>query len=609
MISSLVSRAQAKWLATFTIANLVLAQLLASLYVYQSGVYPSTTYAWAFLLTYWFGHLFFLGLVSALITFPIAIMTGGGKWSRRAIAIVAACALVLLLVDTFVYAQYRFHINFVVLDLFLNGHGQIISFSAGTWGLMVGILFGLIILEIWLAQWIAVRNWGGSKKIILFYFACFVVSQFGHAWADANYYTPITRLAGVLPLSAPLQAKTFFSKFGLIDLEEIKKRKQLRPSFDSGDLIYPLVPLECGGPVKPMNILWIVVDSLRADMLNTALMPNAMKLAEASTVFQDHFSNSNSTRHGIFSLFYGIPGTYFDSALKNQVPPVLMTVLKKNDYEFGVFANAPLTKPEFDETVFLPVPNLRKFSKSETIVSRDYEITDEAQHFIGQQTSAAPFFGFVFYDAPHGYVFPENIQLPFPKSKGFSYLSLNANSDPTPMREAYSNAVYFDDVLVGRLIETLTSKGLMSSTIILITGDHGQEFNDNKKGYWGHNSNYSLYQTRVPLVVFWPGKPPQKITERTSHFDVSTTILSDYFRCKNPKTFSTGQNLFDHKGREWFMMGREGDYAIRAGNITTVVYPSGDFDIVDDAYTPIANAQLDGQIMGSALKEMRRFVR
>lgn len=609
MFSSLISKTSAKWILVFTFANLVLVQIVATLYMYQSGVYPSTEYAWLFLATYWFGHLFFLSLVSSFLTLPILLVGRGGKWSRYVIAAVAGAVLIFLFIDTFVYAQYRFHINFIVLDLFLNGQGQIISFSTGTWVLMGALFVGVLAFEVWLAEFIWHRKIRSLNKIMVFYAGCFFASQIGYAWADANYYTPVTRLAGLFPLSAPLQAKTLFSKYGLIDAEEVKKRKQLRQDFEKSDLRYPIAPVECFPVAKLPNILWIVVDSLRADMLNTLVMPNTMNFATSATVFEDHFSNSNSTRHGVFGLFYGIPGSYFDSALKNRVPPVFVAEMAKHNYKFGIFANAPLTKPEFDQTVFLPVPNLRTVSKSATIDGRDIEITDEAVQFLKSQNSETPFFSFIFYDGPHGYAFPKNIKVPYPDAKGFSYLSLNANSDPTQMRQVYSNSVYFNDLQLGRLLSALKENNLTDSTIVLITGDHGQEFNDNKKGYWGHNSNYSRYQTHVPLVLFWPGKAPQKISERTTHFDVSTTFMTDVFGCRDPANFSSGNDLFDRKGRDWFLMGREGDYAVRSQNVTTVVYPSGDFDIVDDTYTPIPGAKLDGRIMSEALKEMRRFIR
>ncbi len=37
----------------------------------------------------------------------------------------------------------------------------------------------------------------------------------------------------------------------------------------------------------------------------------------------------------------------------------------------------------------------------------------------------------------------------------------------------------------------------MESTVVIITGDHGEEFYEH--GYWGHTSAYSPEQVKVPL--------------------------------------------------------------------------------------------------------------
>jgi membrane-anchored protein YejM (alkaline phosphatase superfamily) len=39
---------------------------------------------------------------------------------------------------------------------------------------------------------------------------------------------------------------------------------------------------------------------------------------------------------------------------------------------------------------------------------------------------------------------------------------------------------------------------------VIVTSDHGEEFNDTGKNYWGHNGNFSPYQVAVPLLVRGP---------------------------------------------------------------------------------------------------------
>jgi len=64
---------------------------------------------------------------------------------------------------------------------------------------------------------------------------------------------------------------------------------------------------------------------------------------------------------------------------------------------------------------------------------------------------------------------------------------------------------------------------LMKKTIIIMTGDHGQEANETHSNSWGHNSNFLRYQVQVPLLIYWPGMPPSQYNHLTSHVDVVPT--------------------------------------------------------------------------------------
>ena len=67
-----------------------------------------------------------------------------------------------------------------------------------------------------------------------------------------------------------------------------------------------------------------------------------------------------------------------------------------------------------------------------------------------------------------------------------------------------------------------------------MTADHGNEFDDNHQGYWGHGSNFTQYQLRTPLIIYWPGKNPQLFTQQTSHYDIAPTLVTRIFGCTNP---------------------------------------------------------------------------
>ena len=65
------------------------------------------------------------------------------------------------------------------------------------------------------------------------------------------------------------------------------------------------------------------------------------------------------------------------------------------------------------------------------------------------------------------------------------------------------------------------------NTILIITSDHAEEFADTSPTRFGHGSNYTKYQTQVPLVVHWPGKQAKEFKHRTASIDVAATLIDE----------------------------------------------------------------------------------
>jgi hypothetical protein len=144
--------------------------------------------------------------------------------------------------------------------------------------------------------------------------------------------------------------------------------------------------------------------------------------------------------------------------------------------------------------------------------------------------------------------------------------------------------------------------------VVIITSDHGQEFNDNKKNYWGHNSNFSDPQTKVPLVIRWPGKKPRQLEHLTSHFDVAPTLISDALDCINkPSDYSLGKHLLNTKATPYFIMSSYSSYAIRDHKQITVVNEFGHMDIFNSSYSKIEGAEPPLGIISSVMKDMSHF--
>lgn len=89
----------------------------------------------------------------------------------------------------------------------------------------------------------------------------------------------------------------------------------------------------------------------------------------------------------------------------------------------------------------------------------------------------------------------------------------------------YLNSVaYTDSSLVQGLLDGLSQRHLLDSTIVIVMGDHGQAFGDHQELVHGRQ----VYEetTRVPMVIYAPGRVAagQRITGNRQTIDLLPTI-------------------------------------------------------------------------------------
>jgi hypothetical protein len=120
----------------------------------------------------------------------------------------------------------------------------------------------------------------------------------------------------------------------------------------SSVLSYPLLPLRVEPPARPLNIVWLAVESLRFDLLDPAIMPKLWDFSEQALRLENHYSGGNTTQMGIFSMFYGLYGNYWFPMQAARRSPLLMDVLQQQNYQFSLHTSQSFTYPPFQETVF-----------------------------------------------------------------------------------------------------------------------------------------------------------------------------------------------------------------------------------------------------------------
>lgn len=528
-----------------------------------------------------------------------------------------ALVVAALLIDTQVYQLYRFHINAGVLNLLLGGAaGETFFFDWKMYAQAALIAFAILLTFSVAAAWLWRRMAASPRRprfarvsistlvVALLSFHCI------HIWADAVGYQPFLEQTEVLPWRYAATAKRLMRSHG-IKLAEIQVAHGDHLSTKK-KLSYPLSPVVCSAPTQPPNIIVIVIDSWRFDELDARVTPNIDAFASRSARFLDHYSGGNATRIGMFSLFYSIPGTYWHRVLAERQQPVLIEQLSEMRYDVQVFRSAPLYSPEFDRTVFAGIEGVRLTSEGASPWAWDRDLTNDFLQYLARRpdasTNPSPFFALLFYDAPHSFDHPADYPPVFePEAPGVNYLALHAETDPVPLRNRYKNSLHYVDSLVGKAFAALEARGLLENSVVVVTGDHGQEFNDNDQNYWGHASNFTRYQTAVPMVLYAPGINPGVYRHRTTHFDVMPTVMRDYLGCGAPfDTYSVGRPLFESGGREIIVMSEYADFAIKHGNQTAVVRKHG-MEVRDEAHLKL-DVRLAPDVIASALEQKSRFM-
>ena len=594
-----------RWAGWFALANSVVFGLI-SLRYFSGGVPTDSLLAAIYLIAVYIGHHVVLTTAPLfLLAIPLILLFP----RRRVVTILAvvlfALMIALMMLDSLLWSQSRFHINALTMKI-LGWQSWVFAGVI----FLIGLFFeSLLAKAAW--NWVAAPKARHGQAVGWFCGLMILVSQGIHAWADASYYVPVTSLGQQLPVYKGITAKRLMSKSGLVDVKESRERelaRRMSRSLDASSdrlLNYPLNPLQCGAD-PPLNLLLIVADSMRGSVLTPELAPNISRFArERGTDFRNHFSGGNSSRMGMFSLFYGLPPGYWSSFASLQRPSVLVDELQARDYQLGLFSSATMYRPVvLDRTAFANVPNLRMVTEpsSDPAWKRDGKLTAEWFDWLDRRDAGKPFFGFLFYDATMGRNFPTDYPVQFEPAGG---------DEQSRAFASYQASVHFVDGLVGQVLDDLQRRGLLAGTVVLITSDHGEEFGESGGKLEKHGSGYPRYQLVTPMVLYWPGRPGGVVHEhRTSHYDIVPTLMQELLGCTNPAgDYSVGKNLFEGRPWDWMVAGSYYNYAILEPDQITITFPNGLYEVRDWDYRLSGEPRFRGDVLEAVSKQNARFFR
>ncbi|SIR39831.1 hypothetical protein SAMN05421829_114109 [Aromatoleum tolulyticum] len=539
-----------------------------------------------------------------------------------AVAFVGGSAVLLaIFADYRLYELYQFHFNAFVWNL-LTTPGGIEALGATeattrSLAMQVSVFPVLCAAALVLLYRHATHGWAPSPRSLvtamMVLFSVLSVEEVVYAYSEHVGKEDYLQAAEAIPFHLHTGARKVFKRMGI----EQAAVKELRLA--GGTVDYPGHDLPAKEVAKRPNLIMLVGESFRWDLLSPEITPNLWKLSQQGTRYEQHYSGGNRTRMGLFSMFYGLYAPYWYSFERQRVAPALMNFLRDHDYQLAIHTSQSFDYPELRHTVFTGVPeaNLQELQKGEPW-RRDAQNIDDLIGKFDRRSADKPFYGFMFFESTHApYTFPEETALRQDYLRQLDYMKLDLRDNIDAIHARYINAAHHVDAQIGRLLDHLRAQGELDNTVILFTGDHGEEFME--KGHWGHGhgNTFPEEQIRVPLVIRMPGQQPQVVTHRTSHLQISPTLL-EYLGVTAPSRSYSSADTLDHTadnlvlGEYDFMGIFDGEHKISFPYTRSSFFRYSVFDAQDHPVAREEGRQVlaDKQaLLDEVVRESRRFVR
>jgi len=563
---------------------------------------PESNIAWLYFLSlpnYYY-------LLITLIIVPLSPLAFFAK--TRPLLIIPMLGLQYYVVaDIFVFDIYRFHINQMLIDMFLfdlKGIGIPTSILAVA-GLAALALLAVNVYLLKLAQRIHHQAVLIAMPAL---FSLFCLNQMIHVWGNAFNQRSITQYTLQMPLYLPITSSSTaqaIEKYLPSWVPEQNEEDALWANAQlstKGALKYPLTQLTCQPEHKQQNILIFLLESWRSGMVTPEISPNIHAFAQQSYQFTNHLSGGNVTITGLFTLLYGLHPSYLDQvkAAPLNYQTVLNQTLQQHNYRTQVYTPSDLSRFSMRQMFFggIASNDYHYINQHPKVEDNDAAALNKLVDDISRDTiDTPPWYRFAFLNSSHyPYDYPEQHKIYTPVGKPGGFV-LNKSIDSEPYLNDYKNSLHYMDALFGKMLAALKSSGQLGNTTIVITGDHGEEFNDNKLGYWGHGSNFTRVQTSAPLIVRVPGQQQgEVVNKRSSHIDIVPTLLRHSLACEGDfNGISNGEDLFNLPDHRPLM---SGSYVNKAYIVNDAVFveeagiKSYDLDDLSDKDQPVQYDQI-----------------
>ena len=291
----------------------------------------------------------FLATLAYLVTWPLS---AGARVYAIAVPVVTGLGTAVQFVDSQLYQAVGFHMNGLFFRV-LRQPGALREVGIPTADVVLFVLAAAAwtLVEVAVGRRFLVRfaterramPWAGALLSLV------VVERLGSAVLTFNGGLSIDAAEQVLPLQPPIRLN------GQVKLLTGRPaRNFFIPGASAQGLARALNETD-PAPVRftrTPDVLFVLIESLRADFLDPDTMPRLWRRAQAGAVFERHYATATSTHYSIFSLFYGMNSHKLEAVVGAGRTPRLFDVLKANGYRSRFIAASSVDWMDLTESVF-----------------------------------------------------------------------------------------------------------------------------------------------------------------------------------------------------------------------------------------------------------------
>jgi len=404
----------------------------------------------------------------------------------------------------------------------------------------------------------------------------------------------------------PWQAVTGFPEDRITVNEDGKKSKAVPSLFANPDFLDEKMELEQLKRLNlakdkilsqninvksPMNILFLNIEGLRHDMLNPVNMPFLYKFAsERGFILKKHYTTGNNTPGSLYGMLTGLAPYYFEPLRGNKFLNMTLQVLKKAGYRESFYYNSPMQYEYIHRDIIEKTQD--RYSRAPGGKIDDYGPREEVlidkliADFRNDNWNRR--FDYYLMNVTHfNYFYPAECRKFVPDyNANFTIISGTQEKfkkDKVELKNRYMNAVCYTDQLLKKLITEMDRMGRLNNTIIVISGDHGEEFWEH--GSFGHTWGLNNIQISPAALIYYPGIKKNSIRYKyTSHQDFMPTVFDLIGLNADWSLFTTGKSLVNYNA--------DLDYAISSLGIL-VSFKRNGYAIMGNGYKVLYKNNMD----------------